>query len=637
MTVLGGAARLLVGGTLAWWVWMATAAPDRAAALAAAAALVAAATLWRPGAGLLTVAALTPGAALLATAPVRGAETIAWTFLAAWLLRVWQPLSRDGWPAAIAAPAALYGAALVASWLAVVVSGAAGVPAVALPAFVLRSIPPDHLLRSSPEPETWTMLQAATGIALLLASIAVTRNDRRLVRTLAATLAAAIAVLAVATQFDVVGQWADAGYSSSFLLRYVRGERFSLHLPDLNAAGSLYVLALSIAAGFVAFDPRQRAAWAGALVLMVPALWLTGSRSSYLAAVGGLVVLGVLWRRQSLSRRQALAAAAALGVLLSAGALTMDWETDVRGTAGRAASLRMQFFQTSTRMFASSPAFGVGVGHYFDRSAEFMPAELRSLYGNENAHNYFVQQFAELGVTGGIVFLWLIAALAAGSWMAVRAPDAGPSRAGLLAGMVAYLLTCLTGHPLLVPEAALPFWIAAGALVGMTDRDQPAWRVPAVVGLVVFVAIVGGVVRGATAYAATTRPPRERGFHQPDTTPDGQAFRWSTQHAVTYIPPGVGFLRLRVQPPEDGLDGPLGVETSVGGRVVDRREIRPGGWTTYDVSLPQRAPGPFRRVDLRADQFQWQEVSLGRRRARRPIAVMVGEIRWIPLEEVGGR
>ena len=52
--------------------------------------------------------------------------------------------------------------------------------------------------------------------------------------------------------------------------------------------------------------------------------------------------------------------------------------------------------------------FGVGVGHYFDRSSEFMPEELRRIYGNENAHNYFAQQFAEVGVVGGLLFIWLI-------------------------------------------------------------------------------------------------------------------------------------------------------------------------------------------------------------------------------------
>ncbi len=84
-------------------------------------------------------------------------------------------------------------------------------------------------------------------------------------------------------------------------------------------------------------------------------------------------------------------------------------------------NLRSQFLLTSARMFASAPVFGVGVGRYFDRSAEFMTPELRELYGNENAHNYFAQQFAELGLVGGLLFVWLIAAVLSQGWRAVAA------------------------------------------------------------------------------------------------------------------------------------------------------------------------------------------------------------------------
>src|SRR5215207_5069457 len=46
---------------------------------------------------------------------------------------------------------------------------------------------------------------------------------------------------------------------------------------------------------------------------------------------------------------------------------------------------------------------------------------------------------------------------------ALRSPDDIALHA-LFAGTAAYVLTCATGHPLLVPEAALPFWAAFGAV-----------------------------------------------------------------------------------------------------------------------------------------------------------------------------
>lgn len=643
MTVLGGGARLLVGATLAWWVWLAAAAPEMSRAAALAVIAIAGATLWRPAVGLLIVAALAPGAALLTRPPARAAELLAWTWLAVWLLRLWRPLadrerSGAGLPHPLTTPALLYAAALAVSWLALTIAGAPGVSVVALPRFVFQSIPPDHLALSSPEPETWAVLQSLTGMALLVASLAVARHDPRLRRGLVWTLVGSMTVLAVVTLVDIARQWADFGYEAWFLLRYVRGERFSAHLRDLNAAGSLYVLA-GLAAAAAAVLDRRRVAWLLPFVPIVPALWLTGSRTSFLAAVGGLLILVVVQRRWLLTRRQVTTSVTLVAVLLVAGIAMMDWQPDVQGSAGRAANLRSQFFETTARMFASAPVFGVGTGRYFDRSSEFMPAALRALYGNENAHNYFAQQFAELGLVGGLLFVWLVWAAVSAGWAAVRNaadPAASSALVGLFAGVGAYLLTCLTGHPLLVPEAALPFWIACGALAAAhTARPARAFRRGAIA-LVVCALLAASVARAALSYARVTEPPPEHGFHGVETAPDGTAFRWMTRHAVTYVPAGAGFVRLQLQaPPDVTLPRPLVVETAMAGEVVDRRELPPGRWVTFDV--PARAPisAPFRRVDLRTNQVWTQETRLGRRAAERPIAAMVGGIRWIPLEEVG--
>jgi hypothetical protein len=645
VTVLGGAARLVVGALLARWVGMAATAPDMPLATSLAAAAVAVATLARPGAGLLIVAALTPAASLLAPPPARAAELLAWALLAAWLLRLWRPLSEPEPDAparlgGVAAPALLFAATVAASWLALTTAAAPGVPAAALPLFLFRSIPPDHLTLSAPEPETWTMLQSVTGIALLLASTAIVRHDPRLRRGLVWTLVGSLTVLAVVTLADVASQWGARGYETWFLLRYARGERISVHLRDLNAAGSLYVLAGLAAAAAVRLDAQRRTVWLPAFVPILPALWLTGSRTSLLALVAGLLLVAAARRRGPLTRRQIGASAAVVGALVAASLAMFDWQPDVSGSAGRAVNLRSQFLETTARMFVSAPVFGVGAGRYFDRSGEFMPDALRELYGNENAHNYFAQQLAELGPVGGLLFVWLVWAVVTAGWAAVRAPDAAAPWAltGLFAGLGAYLLTCLTGHPLLVPEAAFPFWIAAGALVAAAPAAtsaRPSWRRAAA--LVTVALLAAGIGRAVLAYTRATQPPPEHGFHGLEPAVDGGSFRWMTRHAVTYVPAGSGFVRLRLHAPTDvALSRPLVVETMLAGRVVDRRELPADRWVTYDIPAAAPVRAPFRRVDLWANQQWTQDVTLGRRAAQRPIAAMVGAIEWIPLEGVGG-
>ena len=117
-------------------------------------------------------------------------------------------------------------------------------------------------------------------------------------------------------------------------------------------------------------------------------------------------------------------------------------------------------------MLASAPVLGVGVGQYLPRSAEFMPAELRAIYPFENAHNYVAQEFAELGIVGGLAFLSLVAAGLLAGWRAVRDPRTHTAVTALFAASAGYLLTCVTGHPLLVLEAALPFWVVFGIAMG---------------------------------------------------------------------------------------------------------------------------------------------------------------------------
>jgi hypothetical protein len=271
------------------------------------------------------------------------------------------------------------------------------------------------------------------------------------------------------------------------------------------------------------------------------------------------------------------------------------------------------------------------VGKYFDRSAEFMSADLRAIYGNENAHNYFVQQFAELGVVGGALFLWLACSLIATGWRAART-TADPASIGLFAAVSAYLVTCLTGHPLLVPEAALPLWIAAGSLTGPVEYGAHRWgaayRVAAAASCIVLAA---GVARSALAYSGATAVPQEHGFHLPETGPDGSTFRWMTRHAVAYVPNEMGFVRLRLHAPDFPKARPLVVETAIAGHVVDRREVPAGRWVSYDVPSRRPAATPFQRVDLRSNQWWTQDVALGSRPARRPVTVMVADIQWIPL------
>jgi len=621
--------RAATGAWLAWAVGLGVLAPELSTLCRLSALGIATVTAWRPAWGLMVVTAILPAGALFASAPARASELFAWAFLASWLLCLWRPLSSGAWPRAITTPVALFGATLAVSWLSLTVAGSAGVPWTAMPAFLFHTLSRDYLVFSAPEPETWTLLQSLTGLALVLAAVAVTRADPRHSGRLAIALAGSLAAVAVATPIAVYRQWAATGYAEWFLTRFTeRGERFSLHMADVNAAGSLYIVASTIAVAHLIARKRPRAVWIAVLGVLAPALWLAGSRSAYLGIAGGLAMMTAVGRQWRSRRAAAIAVAALLLVVGLSAAAALDG-ADAQGGVRQSANLRSQFLQTSARMFASSPLFGVGVGHYFERSAEFMTPTLRELYGNENAHNYFAQQFSELGLTGGLLFLWLVSAAIWTGWHCVRGEPTDAAALGLFAGATGYLLTCTTGHPLLVPEAALPFWIVLGTVAGAAG-PAPATARLRMVTLVVAVALALGLWRATVARSLVTEIPPEYGFHGLEMDEDDMPFRWMTRHSVTYLPDGPGFLRLRVRAPNRPMPRPLVLETSIAGRVVDRRRLAPGEWITVDI--PARETGtPFRRVDFRVNQVWTDEVRLGQRAARRPITVLAGDISWMPL------
>jgi hypothetical protein len=289
-------------------------------------------------------------------------------------------------------------------------------------------------------------------------------------------------------------------------------------------------------------------------------------------------------------------------------------------------------------MFASAPVFGVGIGHYHERSNEFMPPALRQVYLNENAHNYFAQQFAELGVIGGVLFVWLVTAVLRAGWRSARS-NAGSDVAtlGLLAGASGYLLTCITGHPLLVPEAAMPCWAAFGVLAGTapglppasadrSTRDLTHWAVIAVV-----VAASANVALHLRQYAVAQAPPGERGFYALETSDDGRAFVWMTRHGVFYVGPQPGIVTIPLRAPNFLNDvEPFRVAVDVGGKRAGVYDVTPDRWTTIEISVRGSASAPFRRIDLRADRSWSPMRDRGARVDDEPRSVMVGETRWAP-------
>ena len=277
-----------------------------------------------------------------------------------------------------------------------------------------------------------------------------------------------------------------------------QGSHVQSMLADRNSLGSYLVLILGIGVGqWMGSRSRRRYLLTVVLGAVLICLVCANSRAAWVAAVFVLVIFVFLLAGLASPRlRLKLQLATASGLLLlSAGVLYRAWQLDVKAVPGGLAITRFwstlnlrnptgdilgrqPFWLAGLDAVSDVPAMGIGIGRFVSSTY------VLERYGTyENAHNYFLQVGAELGLVGIILWLALL-----GQWFRhVRRQYAATTNekerwglVGLVLGVSGYLITCLTGHPLLLVDQQLLFWCAIGLgvsayPVGRTSRTEKWW------------------------------------------------------------------------------------------------------------------------------------------------------------------
>jgi hypothetical protein len=356
------------------------------------------------------------------------------------------------------------------------------------------------------------------------------------------------------------------------------------------------------AVGLASSAPHlARVAWGFCTVLIGLALWLTSSRAALLAilVVGAawtaLTVLGpagrgILWRRMAI-RAAGLIAAALLVVAFLPNRV-------LGGNAGEAAAIRRDLAIVSVRLLATAPVFGIGVGQFYERSGDEMRAlPVGRIYLRQNAHNNFLQVLAELGIAGFACFALVLWSAARGVRMAAQRPDATPSIRAVAAGLAAFLISALFGHPLLVPECAYAFWLLAGAAASFAPRpaDTRWTRGLAVAACVVL--LISVPIRARSVARAADLEHLGYGLSQWQPADDGERYRIATGPATVFVPGDAEAVRipLRVSQPSSA---PLSVDVRLHGTLVDRVQVNGTSWTWYRFSVPGREKARFVPLEL---------------------------------------
>jgi O-antigen ligase len=578
--------------------------------------------------GLVTLAALAPAAALavvVGLAPfsrqiflllhaghalVRFEEVFILAFLIGWCGRrgftsTRSPLSREfRWSVALLAVATL------ASGIVTLMSEAAEHVTTTW-AYTAPLITDDYLIGRNALSPTMLFFEG-----ILLAAVgAETCADhpalrRRIVRLMVVSAAAAGLLQVLRIAFAAMTR-EEAWAAFATLLANARA---SVLVPDLNAAGSYFAMMLIVAAG--AFTSRFAASCAA---LIAAGLWITGSRTAVAACV--IVALSTLigYSRRHLSRRTRAAGGAI--VLLLAAATTWLYPEGRNEALRPAFEFRAVMNRAALSMTVDHPAFGVGLGRFYDRSSAYMPVEYAGV--QENAHNNFLQISAELGLLGLGLFAALVVSGLRATW---QAGSDSPWERGVAPGLVTFLLTCLAGHPLLVPGAAYPFWLLLGTgAAGGDDRGalRSGTRIAA---SAILVLIIGATpFRAITAIEQANLEHLGIGLSTWQRDENGMRFRWAGGHSTLFVPSDAPAVHIPLR--HGGIDSRvLEVRVFLEDREADRIVLEPGDdWRIFRLRLTGGSQRRFARVELFARPYG-QTVPLDVGPTDRSGAVMVGKV-----------
>jgi O-antigen ligase len=479
---------------------------------------------------------------------------------------------------------------------------------------------------------------AAISLVLCTWSLAIS-TGRALVRQATACMLAGVAVNAI---FAIWQKITGRGW----LAHYIPAE-FSVSSlwPDIHAYGAFMLVGVALALG------------------LLRAGRCSVKERRWLVAVGGLAALGVylstsrfllvvllcaltawfVWTAYSSSGRRRLSAVLALMVVvalanwlliegyrgISYGSLRAWMGELEQPNANQLFSHRPEIWGAALRMYSEFPFVGLGQGSFYRLSgiAEFSRSELLVKLGGENAHNYFLQVFAELGPLGfGLIVLALLPAF--------RMRGSNLSTVAFY-GLAAIAVGNVFGHALLVRELlmlgalllGLFYWEAAQ--VNATSLQPPASsRGLFVAGFALAVALAG-----IDAARSFQRFPFEYGqrCYEPRQWNDG----WTSGLLMQRVPEGAHRVELQLSWPRRDLDTrPMDVLATVndsGGTPIARTSLRAERADLRLVpvafDLPKAAATPL-TVQVRASRC-YVPLNLGDAYDPRTLGLRVPSIRFL--------
>jgi len=279
----------------------------------------------------------------------------------------------------------------------------------------------------------------------------------------------------------------DFGFSGLGIRTWTTGSRIASAafraagtLGSANTAGT--ILAAFLTMTFAAYLANGRLAnktlASAALLLGVPALVLTQSRSAWAAFAVGVLLLTF----QSLRRGKGTTVVLLLlvvGLLIGVGFREVIVERLTTDDSGSAEG-RIWYTELAFNIIREHPFTGIGLNNLWEVQDDYLPLEIMRIEPEYRyiIHNKYWMVWTETGLFGFLAFLWLLLAAckrAVQSLIHARDPYASIAIMGLLATLVVYLIH-MSSDPFCARTRMEFFWLvlalitATSHLIKKTER-----------------------------------------------------------------------------------------------------------------------------------------------------------------------
>ena len=203
-------------------------------------------------------------------------------------------------------------------------------------------------------------------------------------------------------------------------------------------------------------------------------LLLTFSRAGW-----GSILIGVLFvllmtavfgvTRRSQIVLSALLVTACMGIVTALFWDTISQRLSVFGS--NSWLVRTGTIQVATEMIRQKPWLGIGANNYMSLAPDYVPYDLHPIFGELIAHNLFYLIAAETGLLGLLAFVFLLWAVIADGFKAVRARVQPLSyiAIGVLGGIVALIAHSMFDWLFFYDPIHTLFWFQVGLLVAIRD------------------------------------------------------------------------------------------------------------------------------------------------------------------------